>query len=319
MYKEILKNIYQNKEVLKIKILEFDKFFEVKNPFFKFAKIKTFEIKEKGTITIIFDSRLSKDTALFGFFEFVEDGKTAKYLWEKAKNFCKTNNRKNIIGPINGTTWGNFRMVLPNKNQPFFSEPFYGKYYYEFFKNSDFEIIQKNLSNIHYLKNNDFNKYELKHQNCKNLGFKFEALSGDKETLKLIYKITQKTFKNTLCFVPISWEEFLFQFADLNKNLGEKNRSIIIKKDKKIVAFCFAFVDLFSEKQIIVKTMAVDPKFQGQGIASATFYEIYKKAKNQNFESIIFSTMKTNHQEIQKICQTENNIYRNYEVYQHQI
>ena len=55
------------------------------------------------------------DTAYLGFYECVNDDKAARFLFTAAEKFCKKNNFKKIIGPVNASFWLKYRLKIELK------------------------------------------------------------------------------------------------------------------------------------------------------------------------------------------------------------
>src|SRR5687768_16335249 len=60
-----------------------------------------------------------------GAFESINDLPVARYLFETCNHLALLHNKNYIIGPMNGSTWEDYRLNMGTAQQPFFSETIY--------------------------------------------------------------------------------------------------------------------------------------------------------------------------------------------------
>jgi len=324
-YCELIGDIYKDYPLfLRSKIEEIKKTFNHQNPFLKFGQWKNLLLlkssKPVAHICAVIDKRLPTETGLVGYFDSINDFECAKTVFDAAIEFLVKQRKKTIKGPINLTTWRGFRISYPEKNKPFFLEPFTRAYYRELFENYGFSLAQKNISTIQLLTRTKFLKFKSNFQDLKRQGFTFEELKTKNliSILPEIYGLALESLANTWSFVKISWEEFMYYF----KNLTDPGRNhflyIVRNKDKQAIGFFWGAIDLYArqEKRMVLKTMGVVDKYQSLGIGRALFYLIYQRAKQRGVTKLIFSTMRADNDRIKKITGSKASIYRQYAVYE---
>ena len=101
--------------------------------------------------------------ACIGSYECVSDSVVSTKLLDYAKNLARQRGYKWLIGPMEGSTWNNYRFSNHNNYRNFFLEPFHHIYYNNQFKSSGFEIIAEYFSNLDeelYYDESKLNKFE---------------------------------------------------------------------------------------------------------------------------------------------------------------
>jgi len=245
-----------------------------------------------GHCSIIKSKEVSNDgTAYFGFFESPENEVDFKLFWENIVIEAKKQNIKKLIGPINGSIWFPYRFINSSDKSDLFkgelpTSPFYNNY---FFKLENKKIITYSSGirkNFDLIIEATKKSYEL----LKDTGLKIEALSEVSEkTLIEIHQLAGKVFFNK----SVAYEDFpVSNFLQLYSKDKMKDlfRTYIVKKGTDLIGFCNVFYE--EEKVIILKTLAIHPLFQKQGIGSAIAYLIHSDAKKNKVEKIIYALVR---------------------------
>ena len=295
--------------------------FDKNNPFLRFGAWKNYLIMERGRpvahISAVLDKRLLSSIGLVGYFDAVKEPEYANKAFDAARGYLAGRKKKLIRGPVDLTTWNNFRVSYPENKRPFILEPFTRGYYRDLFEGYGFQIVQSNISTIVKTGRSGLSAYRPMYASLQKEGFVFEAVD-DKDlsrSLPEIYKLAAATFKDTWCFVKISFEEFLYDFQG---SAAPYLLYLARNKKGKAVAFFLGASDVCpgGKRRIILKTMGVLQEYQKLGIARALFYLAYLKAKEENASELIFSTMRSDNEKIRGLTGSAQSIYRRYCVYE---
>jgi ribosomal protein S18 acetylase RimI-like enzyme len=300
------------------------KMFDKGNPFLRFGAWKNHLVFDRGKpvahISAILDRRLPSYVGLIGYFDSLEDRKYANEAFEAAVGYLAARSKRIIRGPIDLTTWHNFRVSYPEDNPPFMLEPFTRGYYRDLFEGYGFESAQKNISTIVKIQRSGLDSYRTMYKKLKNDGFTFEAVkrSSLAYALAQIHKLAIATFGESWCFVKISFEEFVYNFQGAT---AAHLLYLVRNKKKKAVAFFLGARDVYSsaKKRAVLKTMGVLPEYQKLGIARALFYLVYLQARQEGASELIFSTMRQDNSKIRNLTGLAHSIYREYSVYEMKI
>lgn len=322
----LIKNIYSEYPVVvAAKIEEAKKALNSKNPFLRHGRWKNFLLmngeEPAAHISAITDRRLPAGSGLIGFFECKNNSEYFKKISDAALRHLEKNHKNNIYGPVNLTTWQNFRVSYPEKYPPFYLEPFTRAFYKKLFAGYGFKVNWRNISTAQAAEETGFGAYRDYFKYLKKSGFMFEEVKKENllQAMDEIRNIIIKSFKNTALFINISLEEFIYNFKGvlLSKKGNNYFLQIARDKNKKAAAFLWGAQDLYSAKgkRLVLKTMGVLPEFENIGMGRALFYTAYLRAKKENLPKIIFSTMRADNEKIIKLAGSEQKIYREYEAY----
>ncbi len=259
----------------------------------------------KGQILII----PNKNVVSFGFIDF-DNEDTFDYLWSKLLDTCYNNNIKNIIGPINGSTWHHYRVISSigdNKLQAF--EPWSLDFYHKKLE------ANKPIKTYKYFSawRSNFNSIILKTKahfdNLKNDGFTLNKISQvSHQDLKNIYDITVKSFKNANSFNIIKFSDFKNIYKNLNKT---KFEIYFVKFNNKPVAFVYCH---YNKNEYFIKTLAVIPKWQSKGIAKSLIAACHLSARKMKYKKINYALIRQD-SPLNNLPLDNLNIYRQYKLY----
>ena len=322
-YFSLINKIYSEyPHVAKDKILEAKKNLNTQNPFFDFGKVENFLLFDddevKVHLSIILDDRLPDGIGVFSHFEAVNSMEYIESIYRYVKKYLLNNKINKLVGPINISTWQNFRISFDEINKPYFLEPFNRGYYKKLLDEIGFNLVQGNITKYGHVEKQNFDKFKENYDSMIKAGFRFVSLTKDNflDSLEKLYDVAKKIFPETWLYVDISKKEFKYNYSDYNKLVDRCLITYVENKSGDVVAFYFAVPDIYSnEKVLVIKTMGVAPEYQGKGIGGALFYSIHKKSRKQGFEKYIFSTMEKNNRKIQKLTYSDN-IYREYGVFE---
>ncbi|MBK7693601.1 MAG: hypothetical protein IPI30_04590 [Saprospiraceae bacterium] len=92
-----------------------------------------------------------KKSVCIGNYECVNNIKISKEIINYAINEAKRKGAEFLIGPMNGSTWDNYRFSLKLDHPNFLLEPYHHIYYNDHFLNSGFMPISKYRSSINHV------------------------------------------------------------------------------------------------------------------------------------------------------------------------
>jgi len=290
-----------------------------KNPFFKNAEAEYFlaerDGKIVGRIAAIKNNQHLKyhndDSGHFGFFECIDDQQVADALFNKAKEWIKTNGLKYMKGPANPSSNDVYGMLIEGfDDTPRFLMPYNSEYYIGLCENYGMK------------KAKDLYAWEIEHSKITTS----DKLIRGKEIVKKRYniKVTQLDMKNfdrdiekfkyvynkawapNWGFVPMTEEQIDAMAKDM-KSLAEPSLVIFGEINDQIVGaalvmldynqvfvgmngklFPFNFIKLFTQKKKItwarILTLGIIPEFQKKGLDSVLYWEILERAHKLGIE-----------------------------------
>ncbi len=234
-----------------------------KHPFHEHSKVKLFiaysDKRVVGRIAAILNQNhnlfTNKRDGFFGFFDCIDDQKTADLLLKQASDWLKEQGADHVLGPVNFSTNDPSGLLVEGFDRPPMAMMPYNAPYYE-----------NLLLNTGLRKKIDLLAYELEVSNSNDRSIKL--LDTLQERLKrqgiTIRKVNLKNFKEeavkikevynsawdkNLGFVPMTDKEFDYLANDL-KLILDPNFCIVAEKDGKFVGFALGIPDI---NQVLIK------------------------------------------------------------------
>ncbi len=121
-----------------------------KHPLSKYFHLDKFLIYDDKDVVgrfIITTYPDDKEKCFIGFFECINDKKTAKYLFDEAYKFAKEKKYKSIVGPVDASFWIKYRLKINKFERPYTGEPYNKDYYLKLFKDNKYEVVEHYVSN----------------------------------------------------------------------------------------------------------------------------------------------------------------------------
>jgi L-amino acid N-acyltransferase YncA len=235
----------------------------------------------------------NQSAMVIGLFECVDDIKIAQGMFQKAASIAMDKGIRKLIGPINGSTWYNYR--LPEKNEPmFFSDEAYKDYYTQLFLDCGFTTLATYYTAIDRpmidrLDSDAITSIHMKH----GLHIREIDVNNFDEELRRIYELSIIAFKNNYLYSPISYHSFLQKYQPLRFIMDP--RFVLIAEDDRgnLVGFVFCIHDHCNvhERSLIVKTMARLPGTEWAGLGRILSSHLLHRAKSEGYTSMIHAFM----------------------------
>jgi hypothetical protein len=199
-----------------------------------------------------------------GYFEALDNEIATKLLFKAIKTLANSIGVSKIIGPMNGSTWDNYRFVTHSSDESMFlSEMQYPDYYLRLWENNHFKCLSEYMSTAQ----TTFVKYDEKRvsdyeQTAISNGYIFRLLQLEdyENELKRIYQFCIDSFKNNYLYSATSEADFIKKYWALKKWIDPKF-VFLVTKDNTIQTLLFCIPDVLdqSQKRLIIKTIANKP------------------------------------------------------------
>jgi hypothetical protein len=227
---------------------------------------------------------------VFGNFESINNQEVVDFLFYELKKIAQAKNKKNMIGPMSGSTWYDYRIAVPNDNPLFFTEFFTPPYYYELLHKVGFTCLAKYKSTH----SKSFGVDERKLEQCnklfheKNVIARNLDLNNFESDLEHIFQVSLEGFKNNFLYSPITRKEFMRKYLPL-KSLIDPATVFLVFDGEECVGFSMSLLNLLNKekKQLVMKSAARLPGYKYKGLGT-WFNELTKSgAKQRGYEELI--------------------------------
>lgn len=263
-----------------------------------------------------------KPVLSFGYLD-TNDSELANDLLTELKLFTKQKGLSKLVGPINGSTWFDYRLMKPNDNALFFTESKTAEDHIELLESNGFSVLKEYTSN--YSENLVFDESFLSFKKAELDHLEWKVVDIDKSILaKELFEIAEfsnDSFQQNFLYSPIQPNDFVKKYEPVMSQIDTQFVKIIRNKENGIEALIFALPDLLSEKkQFIIKTVARNPNCQLKGIGNYLCQLVTKLAAEKQFESSIHAYIASNNTSVNiSKGPLSGEVYREYQLYIHNL
>ncbi len=200
-----------------------------------------------------------------------------------------------LIGPMNGSTWQEYRFIVGQFGAPFLSEMSHPKYYSDLWKQNEFSTFQRYFSykDSAIIANVEgISKLE-QHFSFLKVTLRTIDLTSFELELERIYELCVRAFRKNILYSEISKEQFVASYLPFQMWLKEDYIWIAENDQRECIGFLFAFENKLNptETELIVKTIARSPAFEYNGLGTVLGNQFMKKAIENGVTSILHAFM----------------------------
>ncbi len=230
-------------------------------------------------------------TLTVGNYECIDNTECANLLLDKLVEAAKAKESSYLIGPMNGSTWENYRFATDHDQPPFFLEPYHHLYYNEQFRQAGFAPIAEYFTNRDTDLAFDRPDIRQRERELRESGVTIRPIDlarFEKETER-IYDFNAFAFSNNFLYTPIEKAAFLQKYA-FAKNILHPEFTLIAEDETgSLIGYYFCMDDALNtrEKSLIAKTLArhPDPKWRGLGHVMGNI--VVKKAVALGYDTML--------------------------------
>lgn len=239
----------------------------------------------------------TENTATIGSYECIEDLAVSNVLLDYAKSILQSKGYTYIIGPMEGSTWNNYRFSNSNDKPNFFLEPYHHDYYISQFKRAGYKSIASYHSNLMDPSEFDTKGLDLIEKKYREQGAVFRKmdLKDFKNELRKIATLSIDGFSSNFLFTPLSIEDFVLKYEKLEPFFDPE--LVWIAEDQKgevhALIFCIKDFNDRTNSTLIVKSMVRKRSSPFKGVATYLSTRIVEMAKNRHYTKIIHALMIT--------------------------
>ncbi len=232
----------------------------------------------------------------FGHFEALNDAVATQQLLQEALALANQQHVNLLIGPMNGSTWDNYRVATDNFEYKYVLDFEHPPYYAALLES----VAQCHVLSTYHTKIDCILAYDV--EKCQRAEALFHAsklrvrnidLTNYEAELSRIYQFCMVSFHENLLFTPLAEAVFIEKYRPLKSFLQEKY--ILIAEDNlgEIKGLMFAIPDFINptEKGIVLKTLARSPDNQYVGLGTYLGKLLYDQMKIDQFKYAIHAFM----------------------------
>lgn len=226
----------------------------------------------RGRVAAIINPRLldvhGNPFGLLGFFECDGNPDTARWLFDLAMNWLAREGCSVVRGPINATTWHDYRFVtkaLAPEWMP--GEPYHPPRYVDYFGDAAFESVATYATN--WLPGSPAElaeRFASKAQQCRDLGYTVRTIVPT--DLPALHAVSSAAFAPAFMYSPIELDEFVALYSPERAAQAAGSTWLALAPDGEPVGLHYSFdMALDGRPRVSVcKTVAVIPAHQDKKV-----------------------------------------------------
>jgi len=252
-----------------------------------------------------------------GYFHCVNDAAAAKLLVDAVKQDAVALGIKHVIGPLNGTTWENYRFRTSDTPPSFFLESQHPVYYNDLFTANGFLAIKTYYSFLVKPLQPMNERAKQREQQLLEKGVIFRHINpadyaGD---MRRIYELCLISFKDNFLYTPYSWEAYIGKYKLLD-GLSTPRMTVIAEHEGEVVGFVFMIDDYLceDEKRVVFKTYAVHPSAKYAGLGAVISQRLTQELIEDGYTSAIHAFVIEGSTSL-NASSKDSGVYRRYKLY----
>lgn len=232
-----------------------------------------------------------------------------------------------VLGPMNGSTWGRYRFVLPaggadeEPEPPFLTEPTNPPRYPLDFQEAGFVPVSMYESAIvEDLAAADPRREALAEGlRARGIVIRPVNLGRFDEEVRALYALSLVAFARNRYYSPISFDEFRVRYDPLRAAQEPDLVRVAEDGEGRALGFVLAFPDLLTMEdgrptRIVLKTLATAPEARGLGLGTFLTDEIRRLAHEKGYASVIHALMQADNASV-SISRHTARVFRRYALY----
>ena len=203
------------------------------------------------------------------------------------------------VGPMDGNTWRPYRFVTDSGSEPpFLLEPENPLSYPRYFLDAGFTPIAEYTSALVSELAILDDRIPRVIKRLKGFGVNWRPLNTERfeDELKLIYRLSVKSFSKNFLYTPISEAEFLEQYVSIAPYVNSQ-LTLMAEQEGELLGYLFGIPDFNQARRgeavdtFVVKTVAVLPGRHHAGLGSVLVAESHRIAREQGYRRAIHALM----------------------------
>lgn len=254
---------------------------------------------------------------VFGNFDCINDTAVSSALFGYIEQVAKDKNLQFMIGPMNGSTWNDYRLPITGERSTFTGDLDQPLYYSALLSNAGYTMMHRYYSSVAPI--------HITEAPCEDTipvlaseGVTIRGIDVDNytEELKKIYELCATAFAQNVLFSPIDEATFVNRYLPF-RNIITSDLVLLAEQDSEIIAVFFAYPDVqaLPEKRVVIKTMARNPHKKVKDLVSTMIKILHKNAVNLKYNEMVHAFMHEENRSRELSLQYEGMVIREYALF----
>ena len=267
-------------------------------------------------------ARLAFGTAMglsfIGWYEAL-DSEAGVALLQQAREDLRQAGAREIVGPLNGSTWGRYRLVVPGTGNaaPFLGEPWNPPEYPSQWEAAGFRPIAEYESRIFHDPEADANRLRASEARAAEQGIRVRPLDLERweHELRDIHALSLASFADNPFYTSIGLDSFRAANNKLRPLLVPELVRLAHDAGGRLLGLAFAYPDGASGR-VVLKTLATAPEARGLRLATLLTEQIHAAACEQGASAVIHALMHVSNRSAQMSVDRRTELFRRYVLYE---
>jgi GNAT superfamily N-acetyltransferase len=267
------------------------------------------------------------ETGLVGHYAATDSDAAVALLRDAARRLLAAGARR-VLGPMNGTTWGRYRLAISEPSgetaaPPFLGEPVNPPEYPAHFAAAGFREAARYESRITGDIGAANPRAAAAEATARSRGITIAPidLARFEDELRDLHQFSLRAFAANLYYSPIGAEEFAAMYRPMRALLDPALVLLARDADASLIGYAFAYADPLSlvegrPHRLIVKTLAVDPAWRSIGLGALLVERLHAAARGAGLSAVIHALMHVANDSV-KISAHTARLFRRYALYEH--
>ncbi|MCR4688539.1 MAG: hypothetical protein K5745_03200 [Saccharofermentans sp.] len=206
--------------------------------YYSLAKFLVYDDEDNVRARFCITSYEGDDTAYLGFFECVEDEKTAKFLFDSAYEYCRANGFARITGPVDASFWIKYRLKINKFGRPYTGEPYNKDYYLKLFTDNGFEVKEHYTSHAFRSVGEEYRnpKFEEHYKEFTDAGYEIRSPKEEEfaEAIEDVYRLVTDLYSDFPIFKDVERDSFMEVFMSYKQIMNMSMTKLAYYKGKAV-------------------------------------------------------------------------------------
>ncbi len=252
----------------------------------------------------------NQEEGIIGWYESADSQSLSDSLMKAAIDFLKTCGCKKVIGPINGSTWNNYRFNKTAEQPILPGEPFQPLYYirlWEKYGFNEYSTYETTLAPNDLFEPMTMDEGQELAQQF-NLKVVFYPTEPSSDFLDKMYDFYHACFQSNPLFHPIDKEAYHKLSNKFAQILNAEHSLLVTDKEDNPIAVTLTYNDVYhalyeegkikdqlhAKSRLLIKTIATHPDWQGKQIGTLMINLVHNLANESGYEEIYHLLMFNN-------------------------
>ena len=204
-------------------------------------------------------------------------------------------NVKRILGPMNGSTWARYRLVMPPAQEapPFLGEPLNPGAYVDHFTAAGLAPVAHYVSTAGPLTANEPDRAS---ERAARMAERRVVISPIRMSefaveLRALHAFSQRAFADNPYFTPIDADAFVAMYAPMERILDPSLVLLARAPDGTLAGYLLGYPDPIGPGRLVIKTLAVDPAWRSFGLGTHLTNLVRRAAYERGHRQVIHALM----------------------------